>query len=867
MAEKLVIVESPAKARTIGKILGKDFNVKASLGHVRDLPQYRFGVNVANDFEPAYEVPKRQKKTVQELAKAARGASAVYLATDPDREGEAISWHLLEASNIKGVPVSRVVFHEITRSAITEAFDNPREIDMDLVDAQQARRILDRVVGYRLSPLLWHKLEKGLSAGRVQSAALRMVSDREAEITAFIPTEYWTLEAALKKQGNDKKNSFQALLYNRKGKRGKLAIPDEETSKAIADSLADAAYTVSKVDKKQTKRQPAPPFTTSTLQQEAGRKLRFTAKKTMALAQQLYEGLSIGSEGQVGLITYMRTDSPSVSNEARSEARRYISEKFGAKYVPTSPRAYKARAKAAQEAHEAIRPTSCFRDPDDLQTYLDKDQMKLYELIWKRMIASQMSAALIDQTTVHIEAENREIDASSPVYMFRATGSVTVFAGFLTLYHEDADDPSDDKQVSLPDLSPQEVLDFLALEQKQHFTQPPPRYTEASLIKALEENGIGRPSTYAPTLSTIQDRKYIRKERGRIHPTELGLRVNGLLNEHFPDIVDLGFTAEMEREFDEISRGERGWVPVIRDFYEPFQEAINKAFGPIPEEINGLLCDICGEPMEVKFGRTGRFLGCSDYPKCKNAKPIPGDDTEETDIFCEKCERPMVIKVGRYGRFLSCTGYPECKNARPLPGEERQEPEETSEICEKCERPMVIRDGRRGKFLSCSGYPECKTARPLPGEEREQPQETDEVCDKCESPMVIRSGRRGKFLACTAYPKCKNTRPLPGEEREQPQETDEVCDKCESPMVIRSGRRGKFLACTAYPKCKNTRPLPGEQPRPEPELLDEACEKCGKPLAIKVGRRGKFIACTGYPKCKNARPLVSTKPKKEPVPA
>ena len=866
MAANLVIVESPAKARTIEKILGKDFSVKASLGHVRDLPQYRFGVNVSKDFEPFYEVPKDKKKTVQDLSKAAKGASAIYLATDPDREGEAISWHLLEASNISGVPVRRVVFHEITESAIAEAFDNPREIDMDLVDAQQARRILDRVVGYRLSPLLWRKLEKGLSAGRVQSAALRMVSDREAEVTAFIPTEYWSIESQLKKEKSAKKTAFKALLHNLKGKRGKISIPDEAASKIIADTLNGASYTIAKVDKKQTKRQPAPPFTTSTLQQEAGRKLRFTAKRTMAVAQQLYEGLPIGAEGQVGLITYMRTDSPSVSTEARNEARRYISEKFGSEFIPSSPRAYKARSKGAQEAHEAIRPTSCFRDPTYLQAYLDKDQMKLYDLIWKRMLASQMSAALIDQTTAHIEAENKPTDAQSPTYMFRATGSVTAFAGFLTLYHEDDEDKADEKQSPLPDLSPGEILEFLGLEQKQHFTQPPPRFTEASLIKALEENGIGRPSTYAPTLSTIQDRKYIRKEKGRIHPTELGLRVNGLLNDHFPDIVNLGFTAEMERELDEISRGEREWVPVLREFYEPFQQALDKASDAIPDEATGMVCDICGEPMEVKSGRSGRFLSCSAYPKCKNAKPIPGEEPQETDIFCEKCERPMLIKVGRYGKFLSCSGYPECKNARPLPGDEREAPEETSEVCEKCDSPMVIRSGRRGKFLACTAYPKCKNTRPLPGEEREQPQETDEVCDKCDSAMIIRSGRRGKFLACTAYPKCKNTRPLPGEEREQPQETDEVCDTCDSAMVIRSGRRGKFLACTAYPKCKHTRPLPGEQSRPEPELLDEPCEKCGKPLAIKDGRRGKFIACTGYPKCKNTRPLVSTKAK-EPVPA
>ena len=834
MAKNLVIVESPAKARTIEKILGKDFNVMASLGHVRDLPQYRFGVNVAEDFEPAYEVPKNKKDTVQKLAKAAKNADAVYLATDPDREGEAISWHLLEASNIKGMPVRRIVFHEITKSAITEAFDNPREIDMDLVDAQQARRVLDRVVGYRLSPLLWRKLEKGLSAGRVQSAALRMVSDREQEVTAFVPKEYWTIEADLNKQKAAKKTAFRALLHNQKGKRGKISIDDEEQSKAIATALEGAAYTVAKVDKKQAKRNPSPPFTTSTLQQEAGRKLRFTAKKTMAVAQQLYEGLPVGNEGQIGLITYMRTDSPSVSNDARNEARRYISEKFGAPYVPTSPRAYRARSKGAQEAHEAIRPTSSYRDPAAMKSYLSNDQSKLYELIWKRMVASQMSSALIDQTTAHIEtasgwredaSRSDELHAttmgSPPSYLFRATGSVTAFPGFLTLYHEDADDTGDsEKQPPLPELSPGESLEFLALQQKQHFTQPPPRYTEASLIKALEENGIGRPSTYAPTLSTIQDRKYINKEKGRIHPTELGLRVNALLNEHFPDIVNLGFTAEMEQEFDEISRGEREWVPVIREFYDPFQEALDKASEAIPDEASGLVCEKCGEPMTVKAGRNGRFLSCSGYPKCKNAKPLPGQEPEETDIFCEKCERPMVIKVGRYGKFLSCTGYPECKNARPLPGDER-----------------------------------------------EQPVETDEVCEKCESPMVIRSGRRGKFLACTAYPKCKNTRPLPGDEREQPEKTDEACEKCANPMVIRSGRRGKFLACTTYPKCKNTRPLPGEQSRQAPEIIDESCDKCGKPMVIKSGRRGKFIACTGYPKCKNAKPYAAPRAAEEPVPA
>ena len=579
MAKNLVIVESPAKARTIEKILGKDFNVMASLGHVRDLPQYRFGVNVAEDFAPFYEVPKNKKDTVKKLAKAAKGAEAVYLATDPDREGEAISWHLLEASNIKGMPVRRIVFHEITKTAIAEAFDNPREIDMDLVDAQQARRVLDRVVGYRLSPLLWRKLEKGLSAGRVQSAALRMVSDREQEVTAFVPKEYWTIEADLNKQKAAKKTAFRALLHNQKGKRGKISIDNEDQSKAVATALEGAAYTVAKVDKKQAKRNPSPPFTTSTLQQEAGRKLRFTAKKTMAVAQQLYEGLPVGNEGQIGLITYMRTDSPSVSNDARNEARKYISEKFGAAYVPSSPRAYKARSKGAQEAHEAIRPTSCYRDPDSdeilsqqrpveaLRTDLEANGRQPDELCPHRPddCPHRGSAHRYAEAVAHLFVPSHRFRHRIPRLPDPLSRGRRRY------------EPIAKSSPPSQNLSPGESLEFLALQQKQHFTQPPPRYTEASLIKALEENGIGRPSTYAPTLSTIQDRKYIQKEKGRIHPTELGLRVNALLNEHFPDIVNLGFTAAMEQEFDEISRGEREWVPVIRDFYNPFQEALDKA--------------------------------------------------------------------------------------------------------------------------------------------------------------------------------------------------------------------------------------------------------------------------------------------------
>lgn len=738
MAKKLVIVESPAKARTIEKILGKGYMVMASLGHVRDLPQYRFGVNVAKDFSPYYEVPKEKKETVKKLAEAAKHANIVYLATDPDREGEAISWHLLEASKIRDVPVHRVVFHEITETAIKEAFDSPREIDMDLVDAQQARRVLDRVVGYRLSPLLWRKMEKGLSAGRVQSAAVRMISDREHDIQSFVPKEYWTIGADLKKQKEAQRNKFNALLTHVKGSQKKVSIPNEEKSKQLATDLESAAYKVSKVNKKQSKRHPVAPFTTSTLQQEAWLKLRFTAKRTMAVAQQLYEGLSLGSDGQLGLITYMRTDSTSVSTEFCNEARTYIAEKFGARYVPTSTRIYRKKAKGAQEAHEAIRPTSAHRDMDNLKSHLNGEQMKLYELIWKRMIASQMSDAEIDSTSVLIEADSH---ASGQGYLLGASGSVITFPGFLALYSVDPEENSNQEnqgQVPLPSLSIGEKLDCISLKQKQHFTQPPPRYTEASLIRALEENGIGRPSTYAPTISTIQDRKYVQKDRGRFAPTDLGLNVNTLLANYFPKIVDLGFTAEMEQELDEISRGEREWIPVIRDFYHPFQEALDQAAEAIPDEASGLICELCSKPMIVRSGRRGRFIGCTGYPSCKSTKPLPGEEkveeAETLDEFCEKCERPMVLRIGRNGKFVACSGFPECKNAKPYIVK-------TGVSCPTCGGEIVQKRSRKGRpFYGCLSYPDCTFTIPRAP--------LMESCPECGS-ILVASGRQStRCIAC-----------------------------------------------------------------------------------------------------------------------
>jgi len=710
MTHKLVIVESPAKARTIEKILGKGYTVIASLGHIRDLPQYRFGVNVKNDFSPSYEVPKEKKEILKKLVKAAKGAEAIYLATDPDREGEAISWHLLEASKIKDIPVKRIVFHEITKTAIKEAFQSPREIDMDLVDAQQARRVLDRVVGYRLSPLLWSKVEKGLSAGRVQSVAVRMVSDRESEINSFTPKEYWTIDATLAKEEAKQKNItvvkritvFNALLSNIKGSRRKISVPNEEKSTEIANDLKTATYTVDKIEKKQVKRQPYAPFTTSTLQQESWTKLHFTAKRTMLIAQQLYEGISIGAEGQLGLITYMRTDSTTVSPEARNEARTYIRELFGPSYTPDSPRVFKKKSKGAQEAHEAVRPTSAYRDIGKIKDYLNQDQRKLYELIWKRMIASEMADAIIDSTSVLIEAKTSDPKQS---YLFRASGSLISFPGFLSLHEENPDEETGNKENSLPILSEGENLNCKDLNQKQHFTQPPARYTEASLIRALEENGIGRPSTYAPTLSTIQDRKYVQKEKGKFIPTNLGLTVNTLLVEHFPKIVDLGFTAEMEQELDEISRGEREWIPVIRDFYDPFQQALDQAKEAIPDEASGLICEECNKAMVVRSGRRGRFIGCSGYPACKNTKPLPGDEeTEPPEVIeesCEKCERPMVLRIGRNGKFLACSGYPDCKNTKSYIVK-------TGVLCPDCKGDIVEKRSKKGRiFYGCTGYPNC----------------------------------------------------------------------------------------------------------------------------------------------------------------
>ena len=737
--KRLVVVESPAKARTVGQILGNKYLVTASMGHVRDLPKSTLGVDTEQDFSPKYLTMRDKRDLVKELKEAGAKASDIFLATDPDREGEAISWHLQAAAGWDKFerPPKRVVFHEITKQAVEEAFEHPREIDMQLVNAQQARRILDRLVGYEISPLLWLKVRLGLSAGRVQSAALRMIVDRERAITAFVPQEWWSLEAELHKASDPAipANLFTATLHSRKGSR-KLSINDEATARGLEAELQGAAYSVDKVEKKPRRQRPAPPFITSTLQQDAGRKLRFTAQRTMALAQQLYEGLNVGSEGSVGLITYMRTDSVNVADTAVRETRDYIRQRFGKEYTPDKPRAYRTRSKNAQEAHEAIRPTSVGRTPQAMAAFLDRDQLRLYTLIWERMVASQMADAQLEATTVEIDAHC--VAPSDSVFRFRATGSVLKFPGFRAVYLEGRDDTADGGENALPELAAGDGLTNRKLEASQHFTQPPPRYTEATLIREMEEKGIGRPSTYAPTIATLVEREYVQREQRRLFPTELGCTVMDLLTERFADVMAPEFTAKMEEDLDSVAQGEQDWVPMLREFYGPFHQAVNLA-----EEAFTPSCEKCGEPMTMMMGRFGRFLACSAYPACQNTRNMrdsgerPPD--EPTDEICEKCERPMVIKTGRYGRFLACTGY----NAEDNPCDNRRNIVTKSDVpCPKCGGDLVQRRARKSgrPFWGCANYPNCEflvNTEPLPA-----------PCPDCGGMLITAARGRARCTDC-----------------------------------------------------------------------------------------------------------------------
>lgn len=717
MAKNLVIVESPAKARTVGRFLGDDYVVLASMGHVRDLPQKVLGVDVDKDFEPVYEVLKDKQKLVREIRQNSKGATNIYLATDPDREGEAIAWHLVHSAGLTKRNLKRVVFHEITEKAINEAFQQPRDIDVNLVNAQQTRRILDRLVGYKLSPLLWKKVvhhyarTKSLSAGRVQSVALRLVADREREILAFVPKEYWSIEAELEK-ASQPVGSFTASFHSEQGEKRKLDIITEAQAVGLVDDLKGATYSVAQVKKRQIKQRPAAPFITSSLQQEAWRKLRFPARRTMLIAQQLYEGLPLGDEGSVGLITYMRTDSVTVSSEALQETLAYVRKRYGSEYAPKSPRLYTTKSKGAQEAHEAIRPTSIVRDPDGLVPYLSREQHRLYDLIWKRMMASQMADALLDSTSLDIEA----IAPSKRVYLFKASGSVLKFPGFRVLYMEDRDDSSaDGEQGTLPNLKEGDVLGCLGIDPKQHFTQPPPRYTDASLIKMLEEEGIGRPSTYAPTISTIQDREYVSKTDGRFKITVLGSAVCDLLIQNFPDIMNASFTAKMEADLDDIAMGQREWVPVLGDFYGGFSKSIDEALNvpkmKVPDELTDQVCELCGNLMAVKMGRFGLFLSCTGFPECKSSKPyqIP------TGVSCPKCGGDMLQRRGKKRGmvFYGCSNYPTCDfsvRQRPLP-----------EPCPECGE-LLVAAGRTGARCTV-----CEYKGEIPEPEQESEPEPAEV--------------------------------------------------------------------------------------------------------------------------------------------
>ena len=802
MSKSLVIVESPAKAKTINKYLGKDFTVEASLGHVKDLPKKTLGVDLNKNFETDYEIIPGKEKVVAKLKKMAQSAAAIYLAPDPDREGEAIAAHLAQElagdgsgkrrKKADGIPVHRVTFNEITQRAVKEAFEHPREIDQNLVDAQQTRRLLDRIVGYQISPLLWDKVRRGLSAGRVQTVALRLIVEREREIRAFEKKEYWTIDAQL---AAPKPPQFDARFVGR-GEE-KTEIPNEEEASKLRAALEKAEWKVRSVEKKERRRSPAAPFTTSKFQQDASRKLRFTVKRAMGLAQRLYEGVELGEEGQVGLITYMRTDSVRVSNDALAEARQFIGSEYGDQYLPEKANFYKSK-KDTQDAHEAIRPSSVAHDPESIKRYLQEDEYKVYRLIWQRFVASQMMPAVFDQTSVDIEAKS-----GSESFTFRVTGSVLKFDGFLKVYEESKEGKDEEDEAlrhKLPPLEQGQSLALRGLNPEQHFTEPPPRYNEASLVKELEERGIGRPSTYAAIISTIQEREYVQKLGGKFVPAEIGMVVADLLVANFPDIFDPAYTARLEEELDEIEEGKEKWTEALAEFYKKFSkdlkyaqkhmENIKRMEKPTEEK-----CERCGSPLVIKWGRHGSFYACSAYKKddpesCTFTKENPIDlpdldtaDLQETtqEEYCENCGRPMVLKRGRFGQFMACTGYPECKTTRRLDQAKKVPDIPLDEKCPKCERNMVLRHGRFGEFTSCSGYPECKYIKQ---------NFIGMKCPQCkEGELVEKKARRGNFFyGCSEYPKCdftSNWKPI-----------DEKCPECGHPYLVEKIlKSGPVIAC------------------------------------------------------------------------
>jgi DNA topoisomerase-1 len=825
LVKSLVIVESPAKAKTIQKYLGKGFSVEASLGHVKDLPKSTLGVDTDDKFATDYVVIPGKEKVLAKLKKMALGMDAIYLAPDPDREGEAIAAHLAgeldgnghgkkakkkKKGEVDAPPrIQRVTFNEITKRAVQAAFEHPRAIDQNLVDAQQARRVLDRLVGYQVSPLLWDKVRRGLSAGRVQTVALRLIVEREREIKAFEKKEYWTIDAHL---AASKPPAFDARFVG-KGDE-KIEVTNGEDAEKIRAALEQADWMVRSVDKKERRRNAAPPFTTSKLQQDSSRKLRFSVKRTMMIAQRLYEGVELGEEGLVGLITYMRTDSTRVAPEAIQEVREYVGKEYGAAYLPETPNTYKEK-KEAQAAHEAIRPTSAMRHPDQIKQYLKEDEFKVYKLIWQRFVASQIMPAVFDQTTVDIDAKARN---GNDVFWFRVTGSVMKFDGFLRVYEESKegkDEEDEELKHKLPALEAGQKLTLKELKPEQHFTEPPPRYNEASLVKELEERGIGRPSTYSAILSTIQERQYVQKLGGKFTPTEIGLVVTDLLVENFRDIFDVAYTAGLEEKLDEIEEGKEKWTDTLAEFYKKFtkdlkyaekhMENIKRMEKPTDEK-----CESCGAPLVIKWGKHGSFYACSTYDKedpntCKFTKenPINLPDLDSADVqettqeeYCENCGRVMVLKRGRFGQFMACTGYPDCKTTRRLDQGKKVPDIPLDELCPKCGRNMMIRHGRFGEFTACSGYPECKYVK----------QNFIGVkCPECkDGELVEKRARKGNtFYGCGNYPKCKFTsahKPIA-----------EKCPSCGSEYLVEKNlKAGPVIACPNK-ECDYERPAPAPE--------------------------------------------------------
>jgi DNA topoisomerase-1 len=743
MGKNLVVVESPAKTKTLKRFLGKDYQLEASLGHIKNLPQKNLGVKIEENFKPGYVVIPGRKKVIDKLKKEASKAEKVYLAPDPDREGEAIAWHIAEEIKKTNPNILRASFNEITKDAVLKGIKEAGQIDMHKVNAQQARRILDRLVGYKVSPFLWKTVYRGLSAGRVQSVALRMICEREEEIEKFVPLEYWSINAWFE---NQKKESFSADLVKIKGED--FRIENQVKADEILQDLRRKSYQVASIRTEKRSRNPYPPFITSTLEQDSARRLYFSPQKTMVIAQQLYEGVELGEKGAVGLITYMRTDSVRIADSAKKSARDFIEKNFGTDYLPDKMREYKSK-KSAQEAHEAIRPTYIEYTPDEIKKYLSKDQYKLYQLIYNRFLASQMKEAIYDTTTVEIQGDE---------YIFRATASELRFDGFLKIYQEVKEENGEKgEEAKLPVLKQGEGLNLLRLEPEQHFTKPPARFSEATLIKELEANGIGRPSTYALIVGTIEERKYVEKDKKKLFPTELGKTVNRILVENFPELFDVGFTAEMEEELDRIEEGEDDWVKVLKDFYTPFKSILEEAEKKRKEikstiqEKTEEVCEKCGSPMVIKWGRHGRFLACSAYPKCKNTKPLNNDEQNHiTDEKCELCGSPMVLKNGRFGKFLACSRYPECKNTKPY---------SLGILCPKgCGGFIVEKKSRRGKiFFGCSNYPKCDFAtwdRPV-----------KENCPQCGSNFLVlkKSKKKGEYLLCL---KCKYEKSMAEEKAE-----------------------------------------------------------------------------------------------------